>query len=47
MKMPIDLYSLTPAERTLFDGSPNATHPNHTITFVGFLLVQTQRYSLP
>lgn len=28
-------------------GSPDATHPNPTITFVGFLLVQTQRYSLP
>ena len=24
MKMPIDLYSLTPAERTLFDGFPEA-----------------------
>lgn len=24
MKMPIDLYSLTPAERTLFDGCPEA-----------------------
>lgn len=29
------------------NGKPDATHPNPTITFIGFLLVQTQRYSLP